>query len=549
MLKELVEHDGSDLYLAVGAYPAINKDGRLIGLKSAPYRLDPETTEHYARMIVPQSKWDEFEEELEANLAYMDQEIGRFRVNICWQRGSVSLVMRRVKMEIPTIKSLGLPPILRNIALEDRGIVIVTGATGHGKSTTMAAMLNYRNHLRTGHIVTIEDPIEFLYQHQRSIITQREVGIDTSSFEEALKNTLRQAPQVIVIGELRDSETVQFAIHASETGHLVFVTLHSTNATVTIDRILNFFPGEMAEQMLASLASNLRAVVAQRLIPKIDGGRVACVEIMNNTPTVTNMIQKGELSAIRRDVLDLENQEGNLSVDRSVYKLIKRGIVSVEEGLGAAESANDVQLKLRGIGLGNAWDDLSSGWENVEGDYDPPDAEAARRFTDERENEYPPPGAKKGPRTKPITPLRLQEREARPLTPPPPEPPPEPTPLPAPLTPLETTPFEMEDEPAETEKTQLLPNRSPLKREPIGPPGQLPRKAPPAAAGSPGGRPTPPKRPAIPPRPQPAKSGQWPSRKPNPLGPSASPGQTQNPTRSVRMPKIPPKNLDPDLDF
>lgn len=374
LLREVAEARGSDLYLAAGAVPCMNCEGvyrPLVGAQGK--RLTTDQAAEFARQALTERQWKDFEDKLEANLAYMSQHTGRFRVNLFWQRGSIAMVCRRVIMDIPTMRSLGLPPVLRGVALSDRGIVLVTGSTGSGKSTTLASMIDYRNHLRSGHIVTIEDPVEFVYRHRRSIVTQREVGIDTLSFHEALKNTLRQAPQVICIGEMRDAETVQFAMHAAETGHLVFATLHSTNAVLALERILHFYPGEMKEQILMQLSLNLSAVICQRLVQKIGGGRVAAHEIMLNTPRFQDLIGKGEMGNIRQS-LGQENQDGFTHFDRSLYRLHKMGKVTMEDALKAAESANDLQLKFRGIGVtqGSSWTDFSDPWAGVTGDYDPP---------------------------------------------------------------------------------------------------------------------------------------------------------------------------------
>lgn len=374
LLREASEMNASDLYLAAGATPCINVEGKYEPMRIANgQRLSPGKVAALSREVMSERQWDEFQESLEMNLAYMARGIGRYRINVFWQRGSVAMVCRRVSMTIPTLRSLGLPPVLRNIALEERGILLVTGSTGSGKSTTLASMLDYRNHIRTGHIVTIEDPVEFIYQHRRSVITQREVGIDTKSFHEALKNTLRQAPSVICIGEMRDAQTVQFAMHAAETGHLVFATLHSTNTTLAIERVLHFYPGEMKEQVANQLALNLKAIISQRLVVKKGGGRAAAIEIMLNTPRIGDLVKKGFLSEIR-EAIKAENQEGNIDFDKALYRLHKQGKITMEDALQAAESANDLQLKFKGIGIApnSSWTDMRDPWDSIPGDFELP---------------------------------------------------------------------------------------------------------------------------------------------------------------------------------
>ncbi|MCC5875308.1 MAG: PilT/PilU family type 4a pilus ATPase [Candidatus Sumerlaeia bacterium] len=374
ILKEAAEVQASDVYLVTGAVPCMNCEGVYLPLdvmKGA--RISPEEMKAYAREVMTDKQWGQFEEEMEMNLAYMAEGAGRFRVNAYVQRGSIGMVLRRVVMDIPTMRELSMPLAMRDVALADRGIVLVTGSTGSGKSTSLASLIDYRNHIRSGHIITIEDPVEFVYRHRRSIVTQREVGIDTQSFHSALKNTLRQAPQVICIGEIRDADTVQFALHASETGHLVFATLHATNSTLALERILHFYPGEMKEQVLAQLSLNMTAILSQRLIPRIDGGRVAAHEVMISTPRIRDLIERGELHEIRVS-LSAENQYGLQTFDKSLYGLVKRGLITEEDAMQCAESANDLQLKFKGIGVtpGSSWDDVTDPWDDIEGDYDPP---------------------------------------------------------------------------------------------------------------------------------------------------------------------------------
>lgn len=374
LLKEACEFSATDVYLIVGAVPCMSIEGRFMAPKcSRGQRLTPEAIESFAREMMTEAQWDEFLDTREANLAYMKPEIGRFRVNVLMQRGSLGMVLRRVVMEIPTMRELGLSPVLRNIALADRGIVLVTGSTGCGKSTTMASMIDYRNHLRTGHIVTIEDPIEFVYQHRRSVVTQREVGMDTLSFEEALRNSMRQSPQVISIGELRDASTVEFALHAAETGHLVFATLHSTNAILALERVMHFFPPTNRELVRLQLALNFRAIICQRLPRAVDGGRACAAEVLMNTPRIQDLLRKDDFGGIAA-VLAGENNDGMLDFDRALYKLARRGIISPEEALTHSDSSSNLQMKFRGIGIeaGSSWEDLDDPWQYIDDDYEPP---------------------------------------------------------------------------------------------------------------------------------------------------------------------------------
>jgi len=379
LLKEVAANRASDLYLIVGAVPCMNVEGRFIAPASANgQRMAPETLEAFARQVMTNQQWREYLSTHEANLAYMAPGAGRFRINVFRQRGSIGIVFRRVVMNIPTLKDLRLPPILRDIALADRGIVLVTGSTGSGKSTSMASMIDYRNHLRSGHIVTIEDPIEFIYQHRRSIVTQREIGMDTMSYDEALKNSLRQAPQVLSIGEMRDAPTLQFALNAAETGHLVFATLHATTAALTIERVLHFYPANARDLARLQLASNLNAIICQRLVPGADGGRVVACEIMINTPRIRDLILRGDLSGISVAIGD-ENNVGMFNFSKDLYRLTRRGLISEMDALSAADSANDLRMKFRGMGIepGSSWEDLSDPWAGIPDSHAPTDAWAA----------------------------------------------------------------------------------------------------------------------------------------------------------------------------
>jgi twitching motility protein PilU len=523
LLSEMVALDGSDLYIAVGAMPSLNKDGRLMALETAKRKkVDPEMAEKFARSVMSDHQWAEFDKSKEANLAFMDPAIGRFRINVFLQRGSIAMVCRRVKMEIPTLRSLGLPKVLREIALQDRGIILVTGSTGSGKSTSMAAMIDYRNHVRSGHIVTIEDPIEFLYRHRRSIVTQREVGIDTFSFHEALKNTMRQAPQVICIGELRDAETVQFALHASETGHLVFATLHSTDATITIERILNFYPGDQREQVIHHIAHNLRAILSQRLVPAMSGGRAVAVEILVNTPRVMDLIMKQEMGTIRA-TLGIENSDGMTSMDKSLFRLWKQERISQEEAIGSAHSANDLQLKMRGIGItpGSSWEDSSDEWMDVSGDYDLPNEATGHRRAMDSDMGYDNSGGDSG--VFPTAPARGAAPQRQAAPPPQQQAPPRPAPPPP----------------------------QPAAPPPPPPPGMPPQQVAPPPPPRPPVPGPPPAAPPPPPRPAPHAQphnipGQAPLRPPQPMpiGRQPSPPSNESLPPGVRKPKLPSIDLD-----
>jgi twitching motility protein PilU len=346
LLRQMVESEGSDLYIAPGSPPRLNVDGKLHELLPDP--LSAEGSRQLIRQMLTDEQWAEFYKTRELNLAYSLRDIARFRVNVYFQRGTVASVVRHIRVKIPDFKDVNLPDSLGNLILSPRGLILVTGATGSGKSTTMAVMIDYRAGKLDGHIVTVEDPIEFLFQHKKSLVTQREVGIDTVSFKEALRNTLRQAPNVIYIGELRDAETVEFALHSAETGHLVLATLHSTNVTQTIERIINFFPREYHHQVLMQLSYNLRAIVCQRLIPRKGGGRLPVLEILINTALIQELIQKAELGKIKK-VLEAGRQEGMQTFDGHLKELVEKGRVTEEEAMTYADSASDLRLRLRGF--------------------------------------------------------------------------------------------------------------------------------------------------------------------------------------------------------
>ncbi len=346
LLEKMVQAKGSDIYIASGAPPRMNVEGKLHDL--APEPLSPEETKQAIRQILTDEQWGIFLKNRELNIAYSFSKVARFRVNVYLQRGTVASVIRQIRLKIPNFQELGLPPFLGDLILAPRGLILVTGATGTGKSTTMAAMIDYRASQLDGHIVTVEDPIEYVFQHSKSLVTQREVGMDTLSFKEGLKNTLRQAPNVILIGELRDAETVEFALHSAETGHLVLSTLHSTSATQTIERVLNFFPREYHSQVLMQLSYNLRVILSQRLIPGESGRRVPILEILLNTAFVQELIQKGELGQLKK-VMESGRQEGMQTFDLHLKELVEAGAISEDKALIYADSPSDLRLKLRGF--------------------------------------------------------------------------------------------------------------------------------------------------------------------------------------------------------
>lgn len=343
LLKMMKEQDGSDLYLTADAPPSLKVFGHLKPLNDIP--LTAEFVKQIAYSIMDEEQKKTFEKKLEMNLAISPPEIGRFRVNIYIQRNHVALVIRNIHTSIPHYSSLGLPETVTKLIMEKRGLLLFVGATGSGKSTSLASLIDYRNERHAGHIICIEDPIEFVHVHKHSIVSQREVGIDTISYDEALKNTLRQAPDVILIGEIRSRETMENAIAFAETGHLCLSTLHANNANQALDRIINFFPEEKRPQLLLDLSFNLRGIISQRLVPTPDKKRVAAIEIMLGTPLVADLIRRGELDSIK-DIMERSDNLGMQTFDMALEKLYLEGKVSLEEALKNADSRNNLKLRI-----------------------------------------------------------------------------------------------------------------------------------------------------------------------------------------------------------
>ncbi|MCE1245713.1 MAG: PilT/PilU family type 4a pilus ATPase [Firmicutes bacterium] len=345
VLKLAVENDASDVYIKGKTPPNLRIEGVLVPVEIDP--LTPEQTEQLALQVMPERIRREFlEGKPEANLVYEKEGIGRFRVNIYKERGWHALVMRRVKDEIPTVDSLNLPQVLKKLVLEKRGLVLVTGPTGSGKSTTLAAMIGHRNENTSGHILTVEDPIEFVHHDKKCIVSQREVGSDTYSFQDAMENALRQAPDVMLVGEMRDAQSVRTAIYFAETGHLVLSTLHSNNATQTVERVLQYFPSELHDQLLKQLSLNLRGIVSQRLVPGVSGSRVAAIEILVNNARISDLIAKGELKQLKKE-LDLFHPEGMQSFDHCFLELYKSQQITVQECIKNSDNPHDMKLKIK----------------------------------------------------------------------------------------------------------------------------------------------------------------------------------------------------------
>lgn len=345
LLKKMVAKDGSDLFITAGFPPAIKIDGDVH--KAAEQSLTPVQSAIIVRSIMNDKQAKAFDATQECNFAINPQGIGRFRVSAFVQQGQVGAVIRRIITNIPTTEDLELPAILNDIAMTKRGLVILVGATGSGKSTTLAAMVGYRNANSRGHIVTIEDPVEYVHPHNLCVVTQREVGVDTESWHAALKNTLRQAPDVILIGEIRDRETMEYGIQFAETGHLCLATLHANSANQAIDRIINFFPEEKRNQLLMDLSLNIKGIISQRLLPRESGsGRIAAMEILLQTPRVSDLIFKGEVAELK-EVMKKSERLGMNTFDQALFELFERGLISYEEALKNADSKNEVRLRIK----------------------------------------------------------------------------------------------------------------------------------------------------------------------------------------------------------
>jgi twitching motility protein PilU len=363
LLRGLISQKASDLFITASFPPAFKIDGKMTPVSNQV--LTPQHTQELARSIMNDRQAAEFESTHECNFAISPPGIGRFRVNVFMQQQRVGMVLRTITTKIPDFETLGLPAVLKDVVMTKRGLVILVGGTGSGKSSSLAAMLGHRNHNSYGHIITIEDPVEFVHEHDKCIITHREIGVDTDNWHTALKNTLRQAPDVILIGEIRDRETMEYAVAFSETGHLCMATLHANSANQALDRIINFFPEDRREQLLMDLSLNIKALISQRLIPKRDGkGRAAAFEILLNTPLISDMIFKGEVHQIK-EIMGKSRELGMQTFDQSLFELHESGAISYEEALKNADSVNDLRLKIKLQGHATKDRDVMSGLDNL----------------------------------------------------------------------------------------------------------------------------------------------------------------------------------------
>jgi twitching motility protein PilU len=363
LLRLMVSRTGSDLFLTADFPPAIKVDGKVV--KVSPQPLNGVHTLSLARSIMSDKQAAEFERTKECNFAISPPNVGRFRVSAFIQQGKVGMVLRTIPAVLPTIDKLGLPQVLKDVVLSKRGLCILVGATGSGKSTSLAAMVDWRNEHTHGHIITIEDPVEFVHPHKNCVVTQREVGLDTDSWDTALKNTLRQAPDVILMGEIRTRETMEHAIQFSETGHLCLATLHANSANQALDRIINFFPEERRPQLLMDLSLNLRALVSQRLVPRQDNkGRHAAVEIMLNSPLISDLIFKGDVAEIK-EIMKKSTHIGMQTFDQALFNAFEENLISFEDALRNADSLNDLRLQIKLHSRRAKTQDLAAGTEHM----------------------------------------------------------------------------------------------------------------------------------------------------------------------------------------
>ena len=383
-LKVLAEKDGSDLYLSTGAPACAKFQGSLKPLSKTPYQ--PGEIEAIANQIMDEEQREQFVHELEMNLAISLPSIGRFRINIFKQRNEVSIVARNIKTDIPRFEDLKLPPVLKDVIMEKRGLILFVGGTGSGKSTSLAALIDHRNASSGGHIITIEDPVEFVHKHKKCVVNQREVGVDTRSFQNALKNTLRQAPDVILIGEIRDRQTMEHALEFAETGHLAISTLHANNANQALERIVNMFPEERRHQLLLGLSQNMKAIVSQRLLPTVDGKRCAAVEILLGTKTIQELILNNRFHDIK-EIMEKSENLGMQTFDGALYKLVTAERVSLEEALANADSPNNLRLRLKLSDEGSA-----TPQKNSKGAFQSPSFTelSLEEIEEEKEEEAPP---------------------------------------------------------------------------------------------------------------------------------------------------------------
>ncbi len=364
LLRAMLAKRASDLFITAGFPPAMKIDGKMTPVSQSS--LSPIHTGEIARSVMTDKQAAEFEATKECNFAIAPAGIGRYRVNAFMQQGRVGMVMRTITTTIPKMEDLNLPPVLKDVVMTKRGLVVLVGGTGSGKSTTLAAMIGYRNENSYGHIITIEDPVEYVHDHKNCVVTQREIGVDTDNWFAALKNTLRQAPDVILIGEIRDRETMDYAIAFAETGHLCMSTLHANSTNQALDRIINFFPEERRHQLLMDLSLNLKAFVSQRLIPKKEGkGRVAAIEILLNSPLIQDLIFKGEVHEIK-EIMKRSREIGMQTFDQALFDLYEGDFISYEDALRNADSLNDLRLKIKLEGKNSKEKDLASGLEHLE---------------------------------------------------------------------------------------------------------------------------------------------------------------------------------------